>query len=73
MQSQAACERFMDAACHRFGFCLPLKGKKRISALFELPPNDLLRAFLKEEGIEPVHLESYEHYEKLMQLYVEFV
>ena len=59
----------MDAACSKLGFCPPPKAKEALKERSDLSSKDFIRVFIAAEGIEPVHLESYEHFEPLMRLY----
>ena len=60
---------FLDAACHRLGFCLPSLVKEALVERSELTPKGFVKAVIEAEGIKPVHLESYEHFKPLMALY----
>ena len=62
-------KRFLDAACSKLGFCLPLEAQEALRESSDLSPREFIRAVIAAEGIEPVHLESYEHFGPLMGLY----
>ena len=62
-------KRFMDAACRKLGFCLSPKVKETLKERSDLSSKDFIRAVIAAEGIELIHLESYEHFKPLMSLY----
>lgn len=65
--------RFLDAACGQQGFCLPPKVKEGLIERSGLSPKEFVRAVIEAEGLEPIHLESYEHFGSLMGLYQKHV
>ena len=62
-------KQFLDAACGKLGFCLPPKAQEALKKRSDLSPKQFIRAVIVAEGVDPVHLESYEHFEPLMRLY----
>jgi hypothetical protein len=66
-------KRFLDAACSNLGFCLPPKAQEALKESSDLSPKEFIRAVIAAEGIDPVHLESYEHFGPLMPLYQEHI
>jgi hypothetical protein len=62
-------KRFLDAACRTLGFCLPPKAQEDLVERSDLSSKDFVSAVIAAEGIEPVHLETYEHFRPLMDLY----
>ena len=66
-------KRFLSAACNKLGFCLSQQVRENLSDQSDLSPKNFVRAVIEAEGIEPIHLESYEHFKPLMDLYQKFV
>ncbi|RED12028.1 hypothetical protein [Pontivivens insulae] len=60
---------FLFAACTQLGFCLPPADQAQLVRRTDLGPEEFIRLALELEGLEPLHLESYEHFRTLRDLY----
>ncbi|WP_298362431.1 hypothetical protein [uncultured Litoreibacter sp.] len=68
-EREKAIKRFLHDACVQLGFCIPPADQDRLIASPHFSATQMVEAVIKAEGIEPIHLESYEHLAGLMALY----
>ncbi|MEM7473248.1 MAG: hypothetical protein AAF340_18015 [Pseudomonadota bacterium] len=64
---------FLFEACTELGFCIPPKVQDELILRDSISRKELVRAVIEAEGIFPVHLESYEHFDALMEICEKFV
>lgn len=60
---------FLFAACTQLGICVPPGDEAKLVRRTDLGPEEFIRLALELEGLEPLHLESYEHFRTLRDLY----